>query len=306
MKKILLFSFLFLIIPVIILYSFIFESNEEIFKFSRNTMIRVYITKEDKVINVPLEKYVEGVVSGEMPVSFNEEALKAQAVAARSYIMYKIVNDKKKNKNYDVVDTVMNQVYLDDNSLKKKWGKNYVKNKSKVENAVYDTSYEYITYNGKIAYALFFSTSGGYTENSEEVFSSKVHYLQSVKSEWDKISPVFSEKNIYTYNDFCKKLQIECKIPMKIEIIDKTSAGRINKIFINGNMFTGSEVVKKLGIRSSNFTIDIMDKVYVTTHGYGHGVGMSQYGAEGMARAGYKYDDILKYYYKDVEIKKIK
>ena len=305
MKKILLFSFLLTIIPFSVIYLLVKDTVTKDFKFNKNTMVRVYVTKEDKIIKVPLEEYVVGVVSGEMPVSFKEEALKAQAVAARSYITYKIVNNKK-SKKYDVVDTVLNQVYVDRSTLKKKWGKNYDKNIAKVEEAVYSTSYEYITYNNKIADALFFSTSGGYTENSEEVFTSKIHYLQSVKSDWDKISPVFREQNMYSKSDFCKKLQLECGNTIKINVTNKTTGGRINKIIINNKEFTGTEIVKLLGIRSSNFTIDVADNIYVTTHGYGHGVGMSQYGAEGMARAGYKYDEILKYYYKDVKIEKIK
>ena len=280
------------------------ENKNISFKFSHNTIVRVYRSKDKKVENVPLEKYVKGVVAGEMPISFSEEALKAQAVAARSYIMYKIVNNRKKK--YDVVDTVLNQVYLDDNELKRKWGKKYDENKEKIDRVVEDTAFQYITYNGKIADALFFSTSSGYTENSQDVFSSKVHYLQSVKSDWDKISPVFNEQYEFSYSDFCKKLQIDITNKISIKVIEKTSAGKIKRIMINNKIFTGEKIVKLFGLRTSNFTIITSDNVIITTRGYGHGVGMSQYGAEGMARAGYKYDEILKYYYTDVKIEKIK
>ena len=304
MKKILLFCLLFIIIPVIIISYLITEANEPDFTFSKNTMVRIYRSKTKKIEVVPLEEYVKGVVAGEMPASFKEEALKAQAVAARSYVMYKIERSTK-NK-YDVVDTVMNQVYMDDASLKKKWGKNYDKNKAKIEKAVLDTAYQYITYKGKIAQAFFFSTSSGYTENSEDVFVSKVHYLKSVKSDWDKISPVFSEQEEFKISDFCKKLQIPVSNKVNIKITDKSKTGRVNKILINNKEFTGKEVVNLLGLRSVNFDVTVADKVIITTKGYGHGVGMSQYGAEGMARAGYTYDAILKYYYTDVEIEKIK
>ncbi len=304
MKKILLFCLLFIIIPVIIISYLITEANEPDFTFSKNTMVRIYRSKTKKIEVVPLEEYVKGVVAGEMPASFKEEALKAQAVAARSYVMYKIERSTK-NK-YDVVDTVMNQVYMDDASLKKKWGKNYDINKAKIEKAVLDTAYQYITYQGKIAQAFFFSTSSGYTENSEDVFVSKVHYLKSVKSDWDKISPVFSEQEEFKISDFCKKLQIPVSNKVNIKITDKSKTGRVNKILINNKEFTGKEVVNLLGLRSVNFDVTVADKVIITTKGYGHGVGMSQYGAEGMARAGYTYDAILKYYYTDVEIEKIK
>ncbi len=304
MKNVLLFSLLFIIIPTLILYFLVVEPKEQNFKFSKNTMVRVYRTESKTIETIPLEEYVMGVVAGEMPVSFKEEALKAQAVAARSYIMYKIKHNKKED--YDVVDTILNQVYIDDESLRQKWGNKYNVNKEKIEKAVQETAYQYITYNGEIADALFFSTSSGYTENSQDVFSSEVHYLQSVKSDWDKISPVFSEQTEFIYDDFCKKLQIsDCNI-INIDILDKTQSGRVNKLRVNNKDFTGSQFVKLLSLRSINFTITIDKTIIITTKGYGHGVGMSQYGAEGMARAGYTYDQIIKYYYTDVKIEKIK
>lgn len=304
MKNILLFSFCLITIPSLIILSLIYETEEPNFKFSKNTMVRIYRTKSKRIDVVPLEDYVIGVVAGEMPASFEMEALKAQAVAARSYIMYKIINNQ--DKEYDVVDTVLNQVYMDDTELKERWGNNYQVNKEKIVNAVKNTAYQYITYNGKVADALFFSTSSGYTENSEDVFVSKVHYLQSVKSEWDEISPVFSEQYEYSYSDFCKMLQIDVTNKIKIDVVDKTDTGKIKKIKINNKLFTGNQVVKLLGLRSSNFTISLSDKVTIVTKGYGHGVGMSQYGAEGMARAGYTYNEILTHYYTDVKIEKIK
>ena len=304
MKKILLFSLFFIIIPFFIISLCIKDEENLKFKFTHNTSVRVYRDKSGRIDIIPLEEYVMGVVAGEMPISFNEEALKAQAVAARSYIMYRIVNNKK-NK-YDVIDTVLNQVYLDDEQLKKKWNKKYKENKEKLKKVVEDTAYQYITYNGKIADALFFSTSSGYTENSQEVFSSKVHYLQSVKSDWDIISPVFSEQYEFDYSEFCKKLHIDATNKIELKYIDKTSGGKIKKIMINNKLFTGEAIVKIFGLKTSNFTISLSDKVLINTKGYGHGVGMSQYGAEGMARAGYKYDEILKYYYTDVKIEKIR
>ncbi len=304
MKNILLFCFLYIIIPIIIISLLVTYPSNPPFKFSKNTIVRVYRTKAKKIEKIPLEQYVMGVVAGEMPVSFQEEALKAQAVAARSYIMYKI--GKNNNKDYDVVDTVLNQVYINNDELKQKWGKNYNTNISKIKKAVSDTAYQYITYKGKIAEALFFSTSSGQTENSEDVFSSKVHYLQSVGSKWDVISPVFNVQEELTYSDFCKKLQIDIADKIVVDIVEKTDSGRIHKINVNNHEFTGSQFVKLLELRSTNFTITVGDTIIIKTRGYGHGVGMSQYGAEGMAREGYTYDQILKHYYTDVKIEKIK
>ncbi len=304
MKNVLFFCILFILIPSLIITLLIVNPINKEFKFTKNTTIKVYRTKKDIIEEIPLEEYVVGVVAGEMPVSFEEEALKAQAVAARSYIMYKVIH--KKNKKYDVEDTVLNQVYVDDEYLKSKWKNKYNEYKKKVVKAVEDTAYQYITYKGEVADALFFSTSSGYTENSEDIFVSKVHYLKSVKSDWDKISPVFNEIHEYSYSDFCKMLHIDTTNKIKINIINKTTAGRIKSIKINNKQFTGTEIVKLFNLRSSNFTISLGDKVTITTHGYGHGVGMSQYGAQGMAKEGYTYDQILKYYYTDVKIEKIK
>ena len=295
---------LILLIPwFVINLLFSLESNE--FYFSKNQYVRVLRKKTGIIDKVPLEEYVMGVVAGEMPVSFELEALKSQAVASRTYVMYHI--SKNKDKEYDVVDTVMNQVYLDSNEMKKKWGSNYQKYVSKIKKAVEETAYQYILYDGEIAETLFFSTSVGYTENSEEIFMNKVPYLRSVKSSCDKISPVFSEKNSYTLKEFLHLLNLENSSNLNIEIIDTTSTGRVNKLKINNRIFTGKQIANLLNIRSSCFEIEENKGIVtVVTRGYGHGVGMSQYGAQGMAKEGYTYEEILKHYYTGVEIKKIK
>lgn len=133
-----------------------------------------------------------------------------------------------------------------------------------------------------------------------------MHYLQRVKSDWDKISPVFNEQVEFSYKDFCSKIGIPYTNKISIKVISKTTGGKINKIQINDKVYSGSSIVKALGLRTTNFSINLQDNVIVTMRGYGHGVGMSQYGAEGMARAGYTYDEILKYYYTDIKIEKIK
>lgn len=304
MKKILLFFLLILLIPYITV-SLLFSGEEKEFLFVKNEYVRVLRKETNEIVNVPLEEYVMGVVAGEMPVSFEIEALKAQAVAARTYVMYQMI--KNENKDYDVVDTVMNQVYLDSVDLKKKWGNNYQKYIKKIKEAVESTAYQYILYNGQIAETLFFSTSVGYTENSEEIFVSKVPYLRSVESSWDSISPVFLENTTYTIDEFLDRLNLEKSDVLSVKIIDTTSTGRINKIKINNNIYTGKQVANLLNIRSSHFEIKENNGVVkISTKGYGHGVGMSQYGAQGMAKEGYSYDEILKYYYTGIEIKKIK
>lgn len=302
LKKLLLFSCLIIFIPVIIVSIFI-RNDEITFNFSNNTTVRVYREKTNTIDNVPLEEYVVGVVAGEMPVDFEIEALKAQAVASRSYVMKQI--EKNINKEYDVVDTVTNQVYLDNDHLMAVWNNLYVNNINKIKEAVLETKGQYLSYNNKVAEALFFSTSPGITENSEEIFVSKEPYLRSVSSKWDEISPLYSTTITYTLSEFYSILNIKYENNLNVEITQKTSTGRIKKIKINNNEFTANYICSKLSLNSTYFEI-IQDgsKVIIKNKGYGHGVGMSQYGAEGMAREGYTYDQILKYYYKDIEIKK--
>lgn len=238
-----------------------------------------------------------------MPISFEIEALKAQAVAARTYALRRI----NKNNKYDVVDTVMNQVYKDDETLKKAWGNNYDTYIDKINIAVNDTKGEYVDYNGTYADTLFFSTSVGNTENSEEIFGTKISYLQSVSSTWDEeVSPVYEEKNTFTRDEFCNKLSLTNCQKIYVEILDETSTGRIKQISINNKIYTGTQVAYLLGVRSNYFTIYIENNnVVVKTKGFGHGVGMSQYGAEGMAENGYTYKDIIEHYYQGTTLKNI-
>ncbi len=253
---------------------------------------------------VPLEDYVVGVLAGEMPTSFHIEALKAQAVAARTYVMKKM--EYNINNDYDVVDTVMNQVYLDNNYLKDTWKDEYVNKINILKKAVLETYSEYITYNDEIIEALYFSTSTGKTENCKEIFESDLPYLKSVDSTWDNISPVYQESKYFTLNEFYQKLKMEYNSKVEVTYLNKTSTGRIKNLKINNIIKNASEITTNLGLRSTYFNISQINNIIkIDTKGYGHGVGMSQYGAEAMGKIGYSYDQIIKYYYQGVEIKKI-
>ena len=301
-KKMLLFSFAIFLFPYIIVNIFI-RNDELTFNFNSNSVVRVFREKTQTIDRVPIEEYVVGVISGEVPVSFELEALKAQAVASRTYVMFQMQKNLKND--YDVVDTVNNQVYLDNEILKEKWGEDYTSNINKMRQVVLDTTGEYLEYDGKIVEALFFSTSTGMTENSEEIFSSEVPYLRSVVSSWDEISPIYTDTKSLKKEEFYNLLKLKYQENLKIEIISKTSTGRIQEIKINDKLFTGKDICSSLKLRSTFFDIiEYDDKIVVNTKGYGHGVGMSQYGAQGMAKEGYTYDEILKYYYSGVEIKK--
>ena len=304
MKKSIVLSLTIILLPLLIVFLFVPKTIHK-FYINSSTLIRVKSEETGLITKVPLEEYVIGVLAGEMPTSFELEALKAQAVAARSYVMRRVLANQ--NKEYDVVDSVTNQVYVDKETLKNKWQNTFEERYQKLETAVSETIGEYLEYDGNIIDAMFFSTSTGATENSEEIFVSKVPYLRSVASTWDEaVSPVFSEDYTFSYPDFVKKLNVPNQ-KLNVQITETTSTGRIKNIKINGVTFTGTEVATLLGLRSNYFTItETNNEIKINTKGYGHGVGMSQYGALGMAKEGYTYDEILKYYYQGVEIKKIK
>ena len=274
-------------------------------KTDENIKVRVKRLQKDKIDEIELNEYVLGVLAGEMPISFELEALKAQAVASRSYVLKRL--DYNKDKDYDVVDSVTNQVYLDNEHLKKAWGDNYIKNINKLKTAVNETFNEYLECDGQIADALFFSTSNGYTENSELVFNFAVSYLKSVSSPWDKeVTTAFKTTKEMSLQEFYERLNLPYQEKIKIENIDRSATNRILKIKINNQEFTGREIYNKLKIRSTDFTIEQENtNVIITTIGYGHGVGMSQYGALGMAKKGYNYKEILTHYYQNTQIKKI-
>lgn len=305
MKKIFFATLLIILIPYILITVFIKEPEEVKFKYMSNMTIRIKRNSTGNIDVVPIEEYIVGVVSGEVPISFEMDALKAQAVAARSYVLKQL--EYNKNKDYDVVDTVMNQVYLDSDQLKNRWGNDYESNLNKAKAAVLETKGEYLDCNGSVVEALFFSTSTGYTENSGEVFLTQQPYLKSVASLWDAdVSPVFNDYFHFSLADFYRLLGVEYRNNVYVEVISTTSTGRIKQIKINNKFFSGDQVQYLLGLRSTFFTITQNgNSVDINTKGFGHGVGMSQYGAEGMALNGYKYDEILKYYYQGVEIKKI-
>ena len=299
LRKVFLTAFIIVLIPTIINY--LFYVPEKTFK---EYTIKVKQVSQDKIVELNLEDYVVGVLAGEMPISFEEEALKAQAVVARTYALKRVLNN---NSEYDVVDTTKNQVYLDDEYLRDKWGKNYEKYIEKIKKVVNETSHEYIFFEDKIIDAMFFSTSVGMTENSEEIFPNELPYLRSVSSTWDEdVSPVFKENYKFTLKKFYELLGLKYNSKLTITKTAVTSTGRVKEIKINGKTFTGKKIQQLLDLRSNYFSIaKVGDNVQIETKGYGHGVGMSQYGANGMAKEGYKYEDIIKHYYQDVEIKKI-
>ena len=254
-------------------------------------------TSTGEIKNIELENYIVGVVAGEMPASFNEETLKAQAIASRTYAMYKMKNS---NGTYDLVTDKTNQVYITEEKMKSLWQENFDYYFEKIKKAVYDTKDLIMTYNGDIILSLYFARSNGKTEDAIAVFGSNQEYLKSVESPEENLT---SEVTI-SKDKFCNKLNISCDA-INISNVLKSSSGRINSLNINGKTFKGTEIRTLFDLKSTDFDITIDSEIKFITKGYGHGVGMSQYGANKLAQNGKNYEEILKHYYQNINIEKI-
>lgn len=266
--------------------------------FSTGKVITLNRTRGD-VVQINLEEYLIGVVAAEMPASFNLEALKSQAIVARTYTLKLLESGRI------ITDDVSTQVYKDNAELKNMWGNSYNTYYNRIKNAVSSTSGLCITYNGSLIDAVYHSTSNGYTEDSVKVWGNDIPYLKTVTSPWDTSASSYLRENTISYDKIRTVLGINFDSSSIIEIISKDESGRISKIKFDDKELTGVEVRNLLGLRSADFDFTMTDVgVLFTTRGYGHGVGMSQYGANGMANSGYSYDKIIKYYYSGVNIVK--
>lgn len=252
-----------------------------------------------EVVQLNLEEYLIGVVAAEMPASFNVEALKAQAVVARTYTLKLIEGGRV------ITDDVSTQVYKSNGELQSMWGPSYSMYYNKIRNAVSSTKGMCIKYNDVLIDAVYHSTSNGYTEDSVNVWGNNIPYLKSVTSPWDTSASSYLRSQIIDFEKITNVLGIDFNDSSSIEIISRDNSNRISKIKFNENVYSGVEIRNKLGLRSADFDFDITSEgVAFTTRGYGHGVGMSQYGANGMASVGYSFDKILNHYYTGVQIVK--
>ena len=252
------------------------------------------------VISLELEDYVIGVVSAEMPALFSSEALKAQAVIARTYAL------KANSVGRVLSDNESSQSYKSDGELYNLWGANYSSYYNRIRDAVMSTKGMYLTYNGNYIEAVYHSTSNGYTEDSLNVWGNYYPYLISVDSSFDTSNPSFSMSKSFSYDELSSKLGIYVSVDSVFNILGLTGSGRVSGISVDGNYFSGVDFRNKLGLRSADFDILKTDGgVVFTTRGYGHGVGMSQYGANGMGKAGYSFSDILFHYYPGVSLEQL-
>ena len=286
------------------------EKNEE-----NEKMISVYFHNLDEVRTVSMEEYLIGVLPAEMPPSFNEEALKAQAVAARTFI----INREKAGNNEEhkgaTVCTDFNhcKAYITEEEAKEKWGVDWDNiYKQKISNAVYETKGLIVTYNDEPISAVFHSTSSGKTENSEDVWQTSLPYLRSVESEGEEKSPRYTSTVSLSCDEF---KSIISKANQNAVFNDNpeswigkseyNESGSVKTITLGGVEFKGTDVRNMFSLRSANFKITVDDNIIFNVTGNGHGVGMSQYGANYAAENGYNYEKILKKYYQGVEIGKL-
>lgn len=252
----------------------------------------------DQIIEMELEEYLTGVVLAEMPVSFHEEALKAQAVVARTYTVRAAEGRSKHSDAAVCTDSACCQAYMTEEMYREKGGTE--DGIERVRSAVSKTKNQVLTYDGKLIEATYFSCSGGSTEDAVAVWGTDVPYLQATDSPGEEEAAHFSDQVSYSPDNFAKALGegLTGSPTSWIGKITYTSGGGVDTILIGGKEWKGTAVRKALGLRSTAFSISADEKtITITTKGFGHRVGMSQYGADAMGRAGSGYEQILAHYY---------
>ncbi len=283
------------------------------------TVVRMYSHAKGKIISLPIEDYVTGVVAAEMPAGFPEEALKAQAVAARTYVMKRLVAGGVSNPLHPGADLCDDpghyQAWIPREEMKRRWGAlKYYHYHYKISKAVNSTAGEVITHGGQIIDPVYHASCGGQgTVNSHEVWKFDIPYLKGVPCPYDSDpQPV---REVFLTLEELKKIAGEDVgvVPAGpgrkgfFEVLEKTSGGQPKTVRIGNRVIPAVAAREMLGLRSARFNMALEEgRVRITTVGRGHGVGMCQYGARGMALKGTKYQDIVKHYYTGVEISKMK
>ncbi|MBC2579842.1 stage II sporulation protein D [Clostridium sp. DJ247] len=283
--------------------------------------IKVYITKTDKIEEMQIEDYVKGVVAAEMPVEFQIEALKAQAVAARTFALAHMEEFEgrkyKSTTGANVCDTVKCQVFIHKEDRLRSWPENKKDEYwNKVEKAVNETVGQVLMYNSKLVMEpYYFAVSSGKTENVQDVFKDTISYLKSVDSPGEESAPKYESSMKLSYHDFINKMNSEYpnlglslgEIRNQIEIKSRNKGGSVKEIKVGKITITGVKFRNIMALNSANFSIKYdTNGLQINCIGYGHGVGMSQWGANAMAKSGQDYKQILTHYYSGVNIIKLK
>ena len=269
--------------------------------------VTVFLHREDGTREMPLEAYILGVVAAEMPASFDPEALRAQAVAARTYTLYKGAHGGCRSASASVcTNSACCQAYAPDDALRVRWGADYADNLSKITDAVASTAGQVLLYDGAPIEALYHSASGGRTEDSEAVYAAAVPYLRAVESTNESGSSRLTGTATFSRKDFASRVNSTwagarldpATLENDVEILRTSESGRVQEMRLGGKAVTGKQVRRLFGLDSTLFTVTFTrSSVRFDTRGFGHGVGMSQTGANSMGKGGRTYEEILLYYY---------
>lgn len=272
-------------------------------------IFRICDTETGETTDIKAEDYIFGVLAAEMPALYETEALKAQAVAAYTFACRKKAENK--DKSYDITnDHTIDQSFISEEKAVERWGERAEEYRKKLKEVIKQTENYMITYDGKPITAVYHAISSGKTESSENVWGTALPYLKSVASPEDKLSPDYISKLTVSEKELSDKLSDECDIKGDAEnyfkAIKRTESGTVKTVAVCGSEIKGARIRDIFGLRSSNFEIEYSDGSFVfTVYGYGHGVGMSQYGANYMAKQGSDFKEILTHYYSDCKVEKI-
>lgn len=312
---------LFFIVGIAVWFTF-GMMDEKISIAEEKVKLHILNHQTGEVLEIGLEEYVAGVVAAEMPASFPLEALKAQAVAARTYAVKRlqVPDPRVKNVNREAdlsTDSTINQAWISPTEMKKRWGKwNYAKNKRKIVQAVEETRGTVLVYKEQLIDPVYHASCGGNcTENSGEVWKFSVPYLQGVSCTGHSDR---HQATVITF-DFQKidaLLGTELSsLPVSkrqkgrdiLQNSEKSATGRVKTLTVGGKKISGTELRSKLGLPSTRFTWKVGENgIEFETNGYGHGVGMCQYGAAELAEKGKNCEAILKHYYTGVQLAHLK
>ena len=290
------------------------EEKVENYDYKNYGTIKLLHLETNEVEEVPIDTYLVNVVSAEMPADFEIEALKAQSVVARTYTIYKIQN--KKHDNADICDNSgCCQAWISKEERLARWDEGVREsNWQKIEQAVNGTKGKIITYEGKPINAFFHSNSGGKTEVPVNVWGGTGYpYLQVVETSGEDNYTQYNSEVVLSKEEILEKLKVnysDISIDFNnnddLKILEYTDSGRVKTVKFGNHNLSGTETRSLFGLRSTNFEIiKENDNIKFSVKGYGHGVGMSQTGANTLAKEGKIYEDIIKHFYIGVEIQDI-
>ena len=326
MKKIILYILVFImvcfVIPIFFTKKFVNQETASItnqveqktsYDYKQYNTIKLLHVDTNTIEEIPLDEYLYGVVSAEMPASFEKEALKAQAVVARTYTIYKIIHNDNKHGEANICDSsACCQAWIAKEERLAKWEEaQRQENWNKIVSAVEETKGKIITYEGQPINAFFHSNSGGKTETTLNVWGGTGYpYLQSVSTAGEENYSQYRSEYTCTKAEFIAKIQeqhpdfqIDFSAPDALQVLEYTDGNRIKKMKVGNLELSGVEMRTIFSLRSANFTIQIEgENIKFQVIGYGHGVGMSQTGADSMAKQGSQYEEIIKHFYVGVEV----